>query len=250
MKIFARILAVFMIFCSGFMFASCKKKYLVAFEVDGGTEIESVTVSKIKEAPVTTKEGYEFLGWFSDPRFSNVVEFPVNITEDVTFYAKWRKTLAQFKKEYDETFKGSVEFEKSSLVGYADKINFKTKVGVTGKLAENQQNYEESGIQTNLFFAFGNFAGAYGDIVFNYKKVLAGAEVVDYTVKFMVTSLVKSGNKYIINGYMGESVDEYSTFFESEDWVREKIQMYFDWSWSEVSVLVGSYFSSVIYNYA
>ena len=69
------------------------KYYTVTFETNGGSEIANQTIASGKTAtmPQTpTKNGYEFLGWFTDEDFNEVYRFATPVTEDITIYAKWK----------------------------------------------------------------------------------------------------------------------------------------------------------------
>ena len=68
-----------------------KNKYTVRFDTDGGTYVSDMIVSVIDRSPETTKDGYEFEGWYTDKTFSNKISFPYEVTEDLTLYAKWEK---------------------------------------------------------------------------------------------------------------------------------------------------------------
>ena len=68
-----------------------KNKYTVRFDTDGGTYVSDMIVSDIDRSPETTKDGYEFEGWYTDKTFSNKISFPYEVTEDQTLYAKWEK---------------------------------------------------------------------------------------------------------------------------------------------------------------
>lgn len=67
-------------------------RYTLAFEVNGGTDIESV--SKVKNTTVdlskyiTKKEGYSFDGWYTDKGLTNKVT-EVKMINNITLYAKW-----------------------------------------------------------------------------------------------------------------------------------------------------------------
>ncbi len=66
--------------------------YTVSFEENGGTAVASITGvsgATIDTAPVTTKEGSELEGWYTDAGLTNQVVFPYTIVDDVKFYAKW-----------------------------------------------------------------------------------------------------------------------------------------------------------------
>lgn len=69
-----------------------KNKYTVRFDTDGGTYVSDMIVSVIDRSPKTTKDGYEFEGWYTDKTFSNKISFPYEVTEDLTLYAKWTQS--------------------------------------------------------------------------------------------------------------------------------------------------------------
>lgn len=67
-------------------------EYNVTFDVDGGSEVEAVGVNHghtIDEPNDPTKDGYTFIGWFSDEDLTEEFDFETEITEDTTLYAKW-----------------------------------------------------------------------------------------------------------------------------------------------------------------
>lgn len=69
-----------------------KNKYTVRFDTDGGTYVSDMIVSVIDRSPETTKDRYEFEGWYTDKTFSNKISFPYEVTEDLTLYAKWTQS--------------------------------------------------------------------------------------------------------------------------------------------------------------
>ena len=69
-----------------------KNRYTVRFDTDGGTYVSDMIVSAIDRSPETTKDGYEFEGWYTDKTFSNKISFPYEVTEDLTLYAKWTQS--------------------------------------------------------------------------------------------------------------------------------------------------------------
>ena len=66
--------------------------YKVEFECYGGTLVSTqlVEYGKKLEKVSTTKERYEFLGWYKDPEFSEPFELDSLILESMTLYAKWK----------------------------------------------------------------------------------------------------------------------------------------------------------------
>ena len=69
-------------------------RYTVKFDTDGGSEIASKTVtrnSKIAEPTAPEKEGYTFMGWFTDESLTVAYDFDSKVTKHFTLYAKWEK---------------------------------------------------------------------------------------------------------------------------------------------------------------
>ena len=66
-------------------------KYLVTFDTDEGTPVDSMTVSVIQTAPVTAKDGYDFLGWFTSTTSETAITFPYTVDHAQTLYARWKK---------------------------------------------------------------------------------------------------------------------------------------------------------------
>ena len=66
--------------------------YTVRFETNGGTPVaDMVGVTRIETAPVTTRDGYEFIAWYRSAAFLTKANFPMNVTKDMTLYAKWEQ---------------------------------------------------------------------------------------------------------------------------------------------------------------
>ena len=75
-----------------------KKLYFtVTFDTTGGSEMEAVSVlnGKTVSKPVSdpTREGYVFLGWYTDAQFTSPYLFGAQpVTGDLTLYARWAQT--------------------------------------------------------------------------------------------------------------------------------------------------------------
>lgn len=65
---------------------------------EGAPEAEIVEIVKGQKAEsiVPEREGYEFLGWYIDPDFTQVYDFGQDITDNVSLYALWKKTGAEY----------------------------------------------------------------------------------------------------------------------------------------------------------
>ena len=68
-----------------------KNAYDVHFELDGGTGVADLKTDRIETEPLPTKEGYTFLGWYFDGGFANKASFPLEVTGNITLYAKWEE---------------------------------------------------------------------------------------------------------------------------------------------------------------
>lgn len=72
-----------------------QKNYVVKFNSNGGTPVDSITVvhnGQIDEPEKPKKEGYIFAGWYTDADFVEESKFKFGrqaITKNMTLYAKW-----------------------------------------------------------------------------------------------------------------------------------------------------------------
>jgi len=81
------------------------KTYTVTFESNGGSFVESQTVEEgqCAEKPVDPeKEGFVFAGWHSDEELSEVYDFTVGVTLDITLYAGWEEGVIAEETDEDE----------------------------------------------------------------------------------------------------------------------------------------------------
>ena len=68
------------------------KAYTATFETNGGTDIESQTVSEgeyFYKPYQPKKNGYKFIGWYTDKECTEEYGFRTPVSSDVTLYAKW-----------------------------------------------------------------------------------------------------------------------------------------------------------------
>ena len=72
------------------------KTFTVTFNTNGGDAIASQTVEEgatLASVPNPTRQGYNFLGWFTDSACTTKADLNTPITSDVTFYAGWEKLV-------------------------------------------------------------------------------------------------------------------------------------------------------------
>jgi len=108
-----------------------KTPYVVKFIANGGTDVVNVKTSELKASPFTLKSGYNFVGWYTDSKFTQKVTFPVSINAPTTFYAKWLPQEYNMRCEdskikfmgltYDIT-PSVFDFEDMARLGYGMKI--------------------------------------------------------------------------------------------------------------------------------
>lgn len=77
------------------LYAKFLKNYRITYVLGGGTleeKAETFTVEDEVALPVPTREGYTFVGWYTEKSYENQIEKIAYGTENpVTLYAKWNK---------------------------------------------------------------------------------------------------------------------------------------------------------------
>ena len=105
-------------------------EYTVKFETNGAGPIDPITVKKYEsiegQLPTPTKEGDEFLGWYTDENFNYPFIEETNIVENLTLYAKWKNASivpytiryidAETKESIAEDTNGNAELNSYVLV--------------------------------------------------------------------------------------------------------------------------------------
>lgn len=76
-----------------FVFAACDEEvttYKLTLVNGDGTETQVTDILAVEKAPdAPVREGYRFEGWYLDPDYSVAPTYPLALTADVVFYAKW-----------------------------------------------------------------------------------------------------------------------------------------------------------------
>ena len=115
--------------------------FIVSFDTVGGTSIDDQIIEEDSsvQAPVTTKEGYRFDGWYYDENYSTAYKATDTFTSNTTLYAKWNENKKQFTNIVfnDQTFSYDGTPHSLSISGYPegtdvsfDIPNSQTLVGV------------------------------------------------------------------------------------------------------------------------
>lgn len=84
-----------------------KLEYTVIFDAAGGSvspeNVKALEGEAIGTLPVPVKDGYEFLGWFTEAAGGNKVSETTAVSGNMTVYAHWKEIVAE-PKEYTVTF--------------------------------------------------------------------------------------------------------------------------------------------------
>ena len=107
----------------------------VKFNSNGGTEVESISVNNGKtiEAPVTTRPGYTFKGWYTDNKFTTLFDFSTKITRNLTLYAGWEENAKWFTDVHaDDWFYDIVKYAYANgLMNGVSDTEFAPNMGMT-----------------------------------------------------------------------------------------------------------------------
>ena len=93
--------------CDGTNCGNCQNKvyHSVYYESNGGTIFQSQIVEhgKLASNKIPVREGYKFLGWYTDYELTNKYTFTEPVVNKITLYAKWEK-VEDKKQEFTVTF--------------------------------------------------------------------------------------------------------------------------------------------------
>ena len=92
------------------LYANWTAIYTVSFNSDGGSAVESQTVEydrTVTKPTAPAKEGYTFIGWYSDAELNEVYNFATSVTSHLTLYAKWK--LNTFTVSFESNGGPSIE---------------------------------------------------------------------------------------------------------------------------------------------
>ncbi len=84
--------------------------YKVSFDSVGGSSVDEKTVdynTQVTKPEKPSKRGYTFGGWYEDEACTNVYDFTMPVTKDMTLYAKW--TINTYKVSFDSVGGSSVD---------------------------------------------------------------------------------------------------------------------------------------------
>lgn len=119
------------------------KKYSVSFS---GTAMETKEYEEgfsLSAPNDPVKDGYIFLGWYSDSAFNNKTEFPITVNKDITLYAKFQ----DYKNAFVEARKNTIGDSSSYEYDYAiDAVATVKGVAAAGKTDGNAKVNKKSDV--------------------------------------------------------------------------------------------------------
>ena len=76
-------------------------KYKIIYNTNGGSQIAEGNQTNLSDPlPAATKDGYDFVGWYTDADFTTIARPGQALTADTTLYAKWVEHRHTFKDEW------------------------------------------------------------------------------------------------------------------------------------------------------
>lgn len=77
----------------------CHFGYIVKFESNGGSTVPTQNTFSVDSAPLPTRSGYTFAGWYKNSNLTTRVTFPLTVDKDTKLYAKWTSTMLAQEEE-------------------------------------------------------------------------------------------------------------------------------------------------------
>ena len=172
---------------------------VIQFETNGGNSLKPIVACKNNPVDnmddcVTTKEGYEFAGWYYDSTFKTPFYAHEGVSESTTLYAKWNK-LHDVKLVYNngtnaETIK--VADGKELEVDNPIKDDYLFEGWYTNSSFTPTSKYNATPITTNVTF-YANYVKA-PYFIGNYKGI--NERSIGYKLGIKDTNTIKSDAEY------------------------------------------------------
>ncbi len=113
------------------LYAKWYKHYSVSFETNGGEELDDLRAGYIEKTPITTRQGFNFKGWFTTEDFQeeSLISFPYEVTSDKRFYAKWVTAGAYTITTAQELLDIRYGLDAANVYTLGNDIDFHTPLG-------------------------------------------------------------------------------------------------------------------------
>ena len=126
------------------------KVYTITFNTNGGSTIADTSINhgdKLTEPETPTKEGYTFIGWFTDTELQNEYDFNTEVTSSFTLYAKW--DINSYAVTIAEGItNGSLSFIPASPVVFSETVTITASADDGYKLKDGSLRAYKTGEET------------------------------------------------------------------------------------------------------
>lgn len=179
-----------------------KAECTVTFSVDGGVTVPSMTVrqnSEIGELPVTSKDGYEFLGWTDVKGGSVNVDKSYVVTKDVTFFAVFKNVRDELCTVTFSTSGTAVEkasVKKGEAIGslpFTDKRGYSFSGWFFDEALTNPV-FTEDVITRDVTLYAGFEKQDVDSVLPEYTELSVNTDDVNYSVKFICDEAIDERN--------------------------------------------------------
>ncbi|MGM9971509.1 MAG: pectinesterase family protein, partial [Anaeroplasmataceae bacterium] len=130
--------------------------YTVTFNTNGGSSISSLNVvegNTISLPTAPTKDGYTFVGWYSDSSLTTAFNESTIISSNITLYAKWRDSST------GELYTPSENISGGGTVFDNDSITLTTNSGTSYVITATGSETATSNDENNFIFTTGLYPG-------------------------------------------------------------------------------------------
>jgi uncharacterized repeat protein (TIGR02543 family) len=184
-------------------FDGIEREYV--FETNGGTSIDSITTTYLETLPTTTKDGYHFMGWYTDAEFTGKPVTAPYCGTQTTLYAKWIT-----EEEWNSIRDGS-SFDKAILAT----VNGEYTVTIN----EPGQYYYFEFVPTetaDYIISAHSDSDTYGYLYDSEKNEITYNDDGDAGVDFCISEYLTANEQYFVAArfYSTEETGEFTVTFE------------------------------------
>lgn len=150
-------------------------QYTITFQSNGGTTVESITqnyATAVTEPSAPAKNGYDFVGWYSDSALNTRYSFTTMSDRDITLFAKWELAVYDIVYHLDSGINNTSN--PSTYTINSDTINF----SAPSKDGYNFLGWYSDSDCSETIVSIEH--GSYGDI-----EVFAKWEAIIYTITYI-----------------------------------------------------------------
>lgn len=167
-----------------------KATYSCSFVTNGGSSVDTKTgVFVIDTSPITTKEGYDFIGWHLNEDLSDhIVSFPLSLKGDTTLYAEWSRR----EKEPTGRLLAVAKVDAMEAKSYWSFEYLETELHIHSEVTDNfiYTYYENPGMNDNV------------EVVLTKKnRTLSAGYASNYTFHFLCDAAGSGYYNYALNAY-------------------------------------------------